>query len=34
MQQMKEHSTKLQDKTGEEEIGSSPEREFRIMIER
>jgi len=33
-QQMKEYGTKLQDKTSEAEIGSPPEREFKIMIER
>ena len=32
MQQMKEHSKNPQDQTNEEEIGSLPEKEFRVMI--
>ena len=31
-QQMKEHGKNLPDLTNEEEIGSLPEKEFRIMI--
>ena len=29
---MKEHGKKLPDQTSEEEIGSLPEKEFRVMI--
>ena len=29
---MKEHGKKPQDQTNEEEIGSLPEKEFRVMI--
>ena len=32
MQQMKEHGKNPQDQTNEEEIGSLPEKEFRVMI--
>ena len=32
MQQMKNHGKNPQNQTNEEEIGSLPEREFRIMI--
>ena len=32
MQQMKEHGKKPQDQTSEEEIGSLPAKEFRVMI--
>ena len=31
-QQMKEHSKNPPEKTNEEEIGSLPEKEFRVMI--
>ena len=32
MQQMKEHGKNPQDQTNEEETGSLPEKEFRVMI--
>ena len=32
MQQMKEHGKNPPDQTNEEEIGSLPEKEFRVMI--
>ena len=32
MQQMKEHGKNPQDQTNEEERGSLPEKEFRVMI--
>ena len=34
MQQMKEQSKKAPGQTNEEEIGSLPEKEFRVMIEK
>ena len=32
MQQMKEHGKSTKDQTDEEELGSLPEKEFRVMI--
>ena len=32
MQQMRKHGKNPQDQTNEEEIGSPPEKEFRVMI--